>query len=198
VEFLAVAEVGRNPARIIPAWQDWVARNAGRGAAFRGIGEVVWVGRTELEIRECRIHEHLLNIAFGAGPGWTLLCPYDAAQLPRPVIDSVAGSHPAMLGARATEQSAAFDARAGLDAFAVPSPELGAPLFEASFGLEDLPRLRAAVRERAGPLGLHGRLVEDLVLVADELASNSVGVVAADWRCGRATGTRCARCAIEA
>ena len=174
VEFLAVAEVGRNPARIIPLWQDWVARNAGRGAAFRGIGEAVWVGRTELEIRECRMHEHLLNIAFGAGSGWTLLCPYDAARLPRPVIDGVTGSHPAMLGAGATGQSAAFDACAGLDAFAVPSPELGPPLFEASFGVEDLPRLRAAVRERAGPLGLHGRSVEDLVLVADELASNSV------------------------
>lgn len=175
VEFLPMAEVGRNPARIIPAWQDWVARNAGRGTGFRGIGEPIWVGRTELEIRECRTHEHLLNTAFDAGPGWTLLCPYDAARLPQPVLESVTESHPAVLGAAVPARSAAFDAYAGLSALTEPPPELGPPLFEAQFGLADLPLLRAAVRQRADSLRLRGRRrVEDFVLVADELACNSV------------------------
>src|SRR6185437_5773546 len=37
VDFLDMAEVGRNPARIIPAWQEWVERNTARGTAFRGV-----------------------------------------------------------------------------------------------------------------------------------------------------------------
>jgi len=114
VEFLAMAEVGRNPARIIPAWQDCVARNTGRGTSFRGIGEPIWVGRSELEIRECRMHEHLLNTAFDTGPAWTLLCPYDAAGLPQSVLEGVSGSHPAVLGAAAPAHSDAFDAHGGL------------------------------------------------------------------------------------
>jgi anti-sigma regulatory factor (Ser/Thr protein kinase) len=173
VEFLAMTEVGRNPARIIPVWQEWLERNSGRGTGLRGIGEPVWPGRSELEIRECRLYEHLLNTVFAEGSGWRLLCPYDAERLPQSVLRRVAGSHPAVRGEPPAD-SDPFDARAGLAAFDAPPPELGPPLFETAFGLEELPLLRIAIRERAAPLGLYGRRVSDFVLVADELASNSV------------------------
>jgi anti-sigma regulatory factor (Ser/Thr protein kinase) len=174
VEFLAMAEVGRNPARLIPVWQAWLERNSGQGTGLRCVGEPVWPGRSELEMRECRMHEHLLNTAFDGGSGWSLLCAYDAARLPRPVLGAVAGSHRAIHGAKPPADSDVFDAQAGLAAFDAPPPELGSPLFEAAFGLEELPLLRTAIRERAEPLGLYGRRVSDFVLVADELASNSV------------------------
>lgn len=174
VEFLPMAEVGRNPARIIPAWHEWVERNTGRGVGFRGIGEPIWFGRSELEMRECRVHEHLLNTAFDEGPGWALLCPYDATRLPVAVLKGVTGSHPTLSGGPPLEGSVAFDVNGGLDAFRQPPPELGPPLFEAKFGLDDLPVLRAEIRARAETLGLSGRSVADFVLVADELACNSV------------------------
>jgi anti-sigma regulatory factor (Ser/Thr protein kinase) len=174
VEFLDMARVGRNPGRIIPVWRDLVQRNRALGTGFRGVGEPVWVGRSALELRECRTHEHLLNTAFDAGPAWRLLCPYDAVRLPRPVLEDVVGAHPELSGAPAPENSATFDPQAGFAAFAEPLPELGPALFAADFGFEELSELRAAVRERAGLLGLDGRATADFVLVADELASNSV------------------------
>jgi anti-sigma regulatory factor (Ser/Thr protein kinase) len=173
VEFLPMAAIGRNPARIIPAWQEFVEHNARRATAFRGIGEPVWPGRSALELRECRLHEHLINTAFENGPAWSLLCAYDATRLPQRTLEEAGGSHSTLHGLGPTDVDG-FDPRAGLDAFAAPLPELGPPLFEVRFGARDLAGLREAVRALADRLGLHGRGVADFVLVVDELAGNSI------------------------
>jgi anti-sigma regulatory factor (Ser/Thr protein kinase) len=173
VEFLPAAELGRNPARIIPAWQDWVERNTKRATAFRGIGEPVWAGRPELEIRESQLHEHLINTAFDDGPAWRLLCPYDAVRLPRDVLEAAGRSHPTLHGGKPAD-GAGFDPGAAHAAFAAPLPELGSCLFEGWFDRHDLPALRRTVRGFADRLGLHGPGVMDFVLVADELAGNSI------------------------
>jgi len=170
VEFLDIERVGRNPARIIPAWQDWVERNTVRRGSrshswtrgFRGISEPVWAGRSAAEIRECRKHEQLLGMAFDAGPAWSLLCAYDIEALP---IDVVAAAH---------REHLAEPGLAAADILVDPLPDLGPPLRELRFGLDDLPRLRAAIRDDAAELGLVERRVTDFVLVADELAANSV------------------------
>ena len=185
VEFLDIERVGRNPARIIPAWQDWVERNTvrrgsrphSRPRGFRGVVEPVWAGRSAAEIRECQKHEQLLAAAFAAGPAWSLLCAYDIEALP---IDVVAAAHREHL------------AEPGLtteDILVDPLPDLGPPLRELRFGLQDLPGLRADIRDHAAELGLVERRVTDFVLVADELAANSVrhgggGGVLRLWRQG--------------
>jgi anti-sigma regulatory factor (Ser/Thr protein kinase) len=172
VEFADMERVGRNPARIIPAWQDWVERNTGRAGprdlaaaapGFRAIGEPVWAGRTGAEIRECQKHEELLGAAFGCGPAWSLLCAYDIESLP---IDVVAMAH--------REHQTQPGAAVGGDILVDPLPDLGPPILEFPFDLGELPRLRALIRQHAPDLGLAGRRVGDFVLVADELAANSV------------------------
>lgn len=45
VHFADMAELGANPARIIVAWQRFVAEQGSGGKAVRGIGEPVWPGR---------------------------------------------------------------------------------------------------------------------------------------------------------
>lgn len=55
VQFVDTADVGRNPARIIPAWRDFVDANEGR--RLRGIGEPIWQGRSSAELVECQRHE---------------------------------------------------------------------------------------------------------------------------------------------
>jgi anti-sigma regulatory factor (Ser/Thr protein kinase) len=187
VEFLDIGRVGRNPARIIPAWQDWVERNrdhdpdgahdGSRPRGLRVIGEPVWAGRSGAEIRECQKHEQLLAAAFAAGPAWSLLCAYDVEALPIDVVAAAHRAHVAEVGLSAA------------DVFADPLPDLGPPLRELRFGLGDLPRLRADIRGRAAELGLDERRVTDFVLVADELAANSVrhgggGGVLRLWRQG--------------
>ena len=173
VEFVDMERVGRNPARIIPAWQDWIERNTGRAGrhdraghrprGFRGIGEPVWAGRSSAEIRECQKHEELLGTAFARGPAWSLLCPYDIESLP---IDVVAMAH--------REHRPPPGETVGGEVLVDPLPDLGPPIFEFPFGLGELPRLRSLIREHAAALGLAERRVPDFVLVADELAANSV------------------------
>src|SRR5687767_8204131 len=64
VRFVDMMQVGRNPARIIPAWRDFVAEHALSDRRFRGIGEPIWATRSASELVECARHEALLNLAF--------------------------------------------------------------------------------------------------------------------------------------
>src|SRR4051812_16458022 len=63
VVFADMAEAGANPARIIPAWQDFVDQRSGSGRPMRGIGEPIWADRSADELVECQCHEALLNMA---------------------------------------------------------------------------------------------------------------------------------------
>jgi anti-sigma regulatory factor (Ser/Thr protein kinase) len=184
VEFLDMWNVGRNPARIIPAWQQWVERHQGSGRGFRGIGEPIWAARSPAELIECQQHEQLLNVAFDDGAPWWLLCPYDTANLPKPVITRAYDTHPQLMESEAISVPGAVirshsypHAELTPNAmFAAPlaDPEPSAMLYQAEFVRTELPLLRHELAARAAALGLGPRRTEDLVLVADELAANSV------------------------
>lgn len=197
VRFIDMERVGRNPARIIPAWQDWVDEQTAAGRAFRGIGEPVWVGRGVAEIVECHLHEDLLNTAFDLGPAWRLLCPYDTSSLDRtdierahrthPVVrDRVAGRRDSLVPHEDPQRDAAFgnaaSVNAALDdtavsdaAFTVALPEpAGALLAETAFTVDDLYRLRRLIEGHAGAAGLDAHGVEGLLLAVNELTTNSV------------------------
>ena len=81
VHFADMEEVGANPARIIPAWSDFVAERWEPGKRLRGIGEPIWAERSAAELVECQRHETLLNVAFADGAPMDLLCPYDERAL---------------------------------------------------------------------------------------------------------------------
>jgi anti-sigma regulatory factor (Ser/Thr protein kinase) len=92
--WIDMERVGRNPARIIPTWQEWTGRHGDR--AYRGIGEPIWAARTPAELVECGHHESLLNLAFDGAP-WQLLCPYDVSALDPEVIATARRNHPRVL-----------------------------------------------------------------------------------------------------
>jgi hypothetical protein len=77
VHFADMADVGANPARIIPAWRAFAEEQASSGRRFRGIGEPVWAARSSDELVECARHEALLNLAFAGPPAGGLGCPDD-------------------------------------------------------------------------------------------------------------------------
>ena len=118
VAFADMADVGANPARIIPAWRDFVALIDGGGRA-RGIGEPIWVERTPAELVECQRHEALLNLAFAGVPAWWLLCPFDTGALGADVLEEAERSHPFVSEAGVVWQSAAYR---GLEQVASRSP----------------------------------------------------------------------------
>jgi len=97
VDFLDMGVMGANPARIIPAWRDFVTANGADGMPMRVIGEPVWAGRRPAEIDECQFHEGLLNLAITPDTPLWLLCPYDADALDPEVIAEAHRSHPAIV-----------------------------------------------------------------------------------------------------
>ena len=93
VTFVDMAELGANPARIIPAWREFVEVHASQGTAIRGVGEPVWAGRRHAEILECQLHEALLNLAVAPDTPFWLVCPYDVDAL-EPAVDRRSAPQP--------------------------------------------------------------------------------------------------------
>ena len=173
--FADMAEVGANPARIIPAWREFVDRFAGQGVRLRGIGEPIWAGRSSAELVECQRHESLLNLAFADAAGFHLLCPYDTSTLDESILEEACCSHPYLVQGGAHGESEHFrelDDVAG--PFSDPLPEPPGRRYWRSFQAKSLDTLRAWVSAHAARAGFEAPAVEDLVLAVHEIATNSV------------------------
>jgi len=115
VTFVDMAELGRNPAKIIPAWQKFIDVEAGGSRPARGVGEPIWAGRGTDELIECQLHEALLNVAVDPMTPFWLVCPYDAEQLDPVVIDEAYRSHPVVIEADVYKGSTQYAGRAHLE-----------------------------------------------------------------------------------
>jgi anti-sigma regulatory factor (Ser/Thr protein kinase) len=175
VSFGDMAAVGANPARIIPAWREFVDRNAGRGARLRGIGEPIFPARSAEELVECERHEALLNLAFAGTRGFWLVCPYDTDALPPPVIAEARRNHPLLAEHGNHAVSPAYRGEASIAApFAVPLPRPPEHAPVLRFGGRDLERARRFVAEHAAAAGLERSRMLELVVAVNEIASNCV------------------------
>jgi anti-sigma regulatory factor (Ser/Thr protein kinase) len=172
VKFADMQDVGANPARIIPAWQEFVDAHPGRNT--RGIGEPIVPERGPAELTECQHHERLLNPALD-GSNLFLICPYDAAALPADVIAEARRSHPLVQDGETPHASDSYDHRAAASGmFDEPLPAPGGPVEELRFDQTGLPAVRSLLRSYATRSGLDLDRTSDLVLAAGELSTNSV------------------------
>ena len=175
VLFADVAEVGSNPARLIPAWRSFVKEHGVAGRPLRGVGEPIWATRTPEELVECQRHESLLNIAFADTPFLSMLCLYDTDALDPSIIAEAMRSHPAIV-----ERGVRRDSRAyiGLEEASAPSKrhlsEPPAHAHELNFRRDTLDELRRFVAQRAAEAGMSLDRQSDLVLAVNELANNSI------------------------
>ena len=169
VEFADMEAVGANPARIIPAWRDFVDANPGK--RLRGVGEPLWASRSDAEMSECHRHEALLNVAFAGTPGFWLLCPYDTTTLDADDVARACETHPHVAGL----PSAAYP---GVGVHAGPCADpLPAPAGEADsveFDADSLSELRRFVTARTADAGLAHDRAHDYLLAVNEIACNSV------------------------
>ena len=173
VEFVDMAEVGENPARLIPVWREFVDRHAGRGSMVRGIGEPAWPGRTDAELAECRRHESLLNVAFAGAPAWWLLCPYDAEGLGEEILMEAKLTHPQIAEHGTVHDSPAYDPQAAERPFEGALPESPDGAKELRFTGDRVAAVRHFVSAFADHAGLASDRVADLALAVNELATNS-------------------------
>jgi anti-sigma regulatory factor (Ser/Thr protein kinase) len=179
VHFVDMAELGRNPARILPAWREFAEDHVNESVGLRGIGEPVWGGRRAQEVAESQLHEALLNVAFDPafdnGPRFRLRCPYDANALEREVVEAARRSHPVVADAAGRRDSARYAGHQHAGAvFADLLPEPPPHATRVLFGPDDLPLVREVVIGQAERLHLVPERTEELVLAVHEVATNSL------------------------
>jgi anti-sigma regulatory factor (Ser/Thr protein kinase) len=179
VQFLAMEEVGRNPACIIPAWLSFVDRRPPDGRAIHGIGEPVWGGRDPAEYTECHLHESLLNEAFTGTSAFRLLCPYDTQTLDAETVEEARRTHPIVQQAGSRQGSSSYSAVDARDRhFRAPLPEPTTDVWEVPVsGISrhrDLRNVRGMVADHGRSCGLQPIRVNDLVLAVDEIMINAV------------------------
>jgi anti-sigma regulatory factor (Ser/Thr protein kinase) len=171
VSFFDMTIVGRNPGRIIPgvlrAFAD--AHPAGR---VRIVGEPIWPGRTAVEYPACVQHEALINMAFTGSPV-TILCPYDVAGLDEVTVTDAIATHPWLIDTAGGRDSDGYAPETVVAAYNEPltAPETAVRL---SFDAARLGQVRRAAVEFAHRAGLPARRIDDLAVVVNELATNSV------------------------
>ncbi len=176
VQFVDMAEVGHNPARIIPAWRGFIDEQGAGGRPVRGIGEPIWAGRRAAEVTECQVHEALLNLAVDPHTPLWLLCPYDVEGLAPDVVTEAHRSHPAWSTARTT---AAAPCTAGRTTSRPSSrrrcrPFAAAPDSCREFGSAALVAVREDVISHALGAGVPTERSADLALAVHEVAVNSI------------------------
>jgi anti-sigma regulatory factor (Ser/Thr protein kinase) len=174
VQFLDMADIGANPARIIGVWAAALDATTEAGRRLRGVGEPAFYGRREIELVECQLHELLLNHAFDDGPGWRLLCPYDEDRLPASVRQGALAAHPLHSTSADRRPSDAYVAGGHASAFAAPLPRPSGSVLRGVFGRGDVPATRRTVAQYARSCGLSQEKTEVLELAASELAANSI------------------------
>ncbi len=172
VHFADMEVLGRNPARIIPAWNRFVGDHAGGG--MRGIGEPIWADRSPSELSECQLHESLINIAFATADEFRLICSYDTTALPDDVIEEARRSHPIVSLDGTEDLSHTY---CGIDRvaarFAEPLSDPPADAEELTVTVQALHDARNLVRACAEDAGL-GERSDDFVLAVNEVLSNSL------------------------
>jgi anti-sigma regulatory factor (Ser/Thr protein kinase) len=173
VAFADMAEIGANPARIIAEWREFVDENEGR--PLRGIGEPIWVGRSNSELAECHRHESLLNVAFADTPAFRLLCPYDVSALDGEVVAEAQRTHPYVSEVGSMRASKDYRGLAAIsEPFSEPLDDAPATAARLRFDERDLAEVRGFVLEQAEAIGLPHARSKNLVLAVNEIATNSV------------------------
>jgi transcriptional regulator with XRE-family HTH domain len=93
VDFADATEWYNDPAAALAAYRAFADRALQPGVPWiRVLGEPVWSGRPEPEVRLWTRYEALLNLAFADLP-MTLLCPYDASALDSDIVEHARLTH---------------------------------------------------------------------------------------------------------
>lgn len=163
-------ELGRNPARIIPAVRAFADGHPGQRT--RVLGEPVWPGRSAAELHEAARHEALINLAF-ADADISILCPYNAAELSPSVISDACGTHPTLADHGRVRASQGY-LGPGEHPGRLDEPLLAPAGTEALAYEHDLRPVRTMVAAASQRAGLSPPLCADLVIAASEVAANTL------------------------
>jgi anti-sigma regulatory factor (Ser/Thr protein kinase) len=166
-----IADIGRNPSRFMAMEGSFVDEHHAR--RVRIVSELAWPERTDEEIVACAQHEALVNAALAGYPA-TGLCLYDASVLGDEVLADARATHPLLWSRGALQRSAEYAPDDVLDRCNQPlAANPGAVTYMVRKSA-DLRPARSFAVDYAGWVGMSPDGIEDLQLIATELASNSL------------------------
>jgi anti-sigma regulatory factor (Ser/Thr protein kinase) len=181
-----MTELGRNPARVIPALRSFADRHVGHRA--RMITESIWLGRSPSEICEAARNDALIDLAL-ADLAATLICPFSAVDLSPSALSDAGRAHQWLFHSDAAVPNSQYSA---LDtapaAISVPLASVPANAETVRYRT-DLRPVRAMVTAACRRAGLSVMRATDMTLAVSELAANTLrhtagGGVAQAWQRG--------------
>nr|WP_156688442.1 anti-sigma factor RsbA family regulatory protein [Mycobacterium sp. Marseille-P9652] len=166
-----ITDVARNPGRFMAMEGSFADEH--RDRRVRIVSQLAWPGRTDDEIVACVEHEALVN---GALEGYraTGLCLYDAGRLDDDVLADARATHPLLWSCGELQRSDEYAPGDVLERCNQPLPaNPGAVTYQVRTSA-DLSPARSFAVKYAGWVGMSQEGIEDLQLVATELATNSL------------------------
>jgi len=95
----------RSPPQTLGAYAHYVGTRLEEGAGrVRVIGEPVWPRTSARAVAEWKRYESAINAAWASTPV-SVVCPYDASELPENVVTDARRTHPVLRTGRATQPS---------------------------------------------------------------------------------------------
>jgi transcriptional regulator with XRE-family HTH domain len=108
VEFLDANDFYSTPIAALEAYRAFFEAALERGAPWvRVVGEPVWEGRSDAEVRVWTRYESLFNLVFAASP-LTVVCPYDERSVAPEIVRDAHLTHPNTVGDRGVSRSAHY------------------------------------------------------------------------------------------
>lgn len=166
-----IAEAGRNPSRFMAIEGSFVDEHPDR--RVRIVSQLAWPGRRDAEFVACVEHEALVNEALDGYPV-TKMCLYDASRLDGELLADARATHPFLWSRGALQRCAEYapgDALERCNRPLVANPGAVTYLVRKS---ADLSPARSFAVNYAGWVGMSQDGIDDLQLIATELATNSL------------------------
>jgi transcriptional regulator with XRE-family HTH domain len=105
VEFLDANGFYSTPIAALETYRAFFEGALERGAPWvRVVGEPMWAGRSDAEVRVWTRYESLFNLVFAASP-LTVVCPYDERSVAPEIVRHAHLTHPSTVGDRGVSQS---------------------------------------------------------------------------------------------
>ena len=94
VEFVDASDLYSTPIAALQAYKTFSEAKLDRGAPWvRILGEPVWTGRSDIEVRLWTRYESLFNLVF-AGTPLSVVCPYDERSVAPEIVRQAQLTHP--------------------------------------------------------------------------------------------------------
>lgn len=177
VTLVATDEHGHNPARITTLLHGFLSGQDGRRCV--GVSESVSSERSGPALAEAQLAETMLNSELLQSWPMSIVCLYDMEQLDDATLHEMRRSHPVVRG---EEANAAFEPELAGQLFSGRLEEPTARVESRVIGVGELAELRAFVRGTVADAGLAADRLDDLVLAANEIGTNSLRYGGADCR----------------